>query len=287
MWWSSAPKLKATAVAVRLVGLLPVNYGDSAPKPTPKSDVMDTKNKPEGESLLSRRDIPNRERLIVALDVDTSREALELVACLGSAVTFYKIGLQLMMAGDYFDLLDSLVARKKKVFADLKLYDIPQTVASAVRQLKGRGATFLTVHGNDAILAAAVAEKGNLNILAVTVLTSFDQTDIESLGYPCTVQDLALLRARRALELGCDGVVCSGLEANRLRQQLGDGLLLVTPGVRLSGQSAQHDQKRSVTPKEAFWGGADYIVVGRSISKAPDPKVTAEAIQRDIAEVFS
>ncbi len=235
---------------------------------------------------LSAKQIPNRERLIVALDLPSVAEAKALVERLGETVVFYKLGLQLFMAGGYFELIEWLRARGKKVFADLKFFDVPETVRAAIMQLHGRGITFTTVHGNDAILKAAVAEKGDVQILAVTVLTSLDRGDLESLGFQCDPQQLVLSRARKALELGCDGVVSSGLEAQTLRDELGGHLLVVTPGIRPVENSVEDDQKRIMTVKDAFSSGADYIVVGRPIRNARDPKAQAEAVQAEIAALF-
>jgi orotidine-5'-phosphate decarboxylase len=233
--------------------------------------------------------IPRAERLIVALDVPTPKEARALVEKLGDSARFYKIGLELFTAGGAFELLDWLVARGDKVFADLKLYDIPETVSRAVANLRGSGATFLTVHGHRSVMEAAAREKGALKILAVTVLTSFDQRDIEemraSMGSSMTVEELVLARARGAAESGCDGVIASGLEAKALKRQLGDRLLVVTPGIR-PVESRSDDQKRSVDVAQAFANGADYIVVGRPIRDAADPRAAAEAIQATIASAF-
>lgn len=235
----------------------------------------------------SRRDIPARERLIVALDVDGKDEALAVVDRLGDAVWFYKLGLQLFMSGEYYELLEELVAREKKVFVDLKLYDVPETVARAVQQLARRRATFVTVHGNERILRAAAERKGDLQILAVTVLTSLDQDDIEAMGFSCSLPELVRHRARRALAVGCDGVVASGREARLLREDpaIGDGLMIVTPGIRDPGAVAD-DQKRTVTPREAFANGADYLVVGRPVRGATDPRAKAAEIQATIRDVF-
>jgi orotidine-5'-phosphate decarboxylase len=212
---------------------------------------------------------------------------------------FYKLGLEIFMSGDAFHLLEWLRGRGKKAFVDLKFFDVPQTVGSAVKQLKGRGASFVTVHGNDAILAAAVAARGSieaarrsssdepLRILAVTVLTSLDQRDIEALGFHTDVSDLVLSRARRALALGCDGVISSGLEIARLRAEQGDGFLIVVPGIRPVVNRAEDDQKRTVDVEDAFQNGADYIVVGRPIKSAGDRRQAAEAIQDRIARLFA
>jgi orotidine-5'-phosphate decarboxylase len=231
------------------------------------------------------KNIPNRERLIFALDVADAAAARTLVEQLGDAVQFYKIGLELFMAGEYFPLLDWLVARHKKVFVDLKFFDVPATVASAVRQLRNRGVTFTTVHGNQSIMQAAAEAKGDVKILAVTVLTSLDRGDLDDLGFSCDVQQLVLSRARRALEAGCDGVVSSGLEAQLLREHIDARLLVVTPGIRPVENRPSDDQKRVVSVQQALQYGADYIVVGRPIRDAADPRAAAENVQRQIAEV--
>ena len=230
-----------------------------------------------------KQEIPDRERLIFALDVTDAAAARRLVEQLGDAVQFYKIGLELFMAGEYFPLLEWLVARGKKVFVDLKFFDVPATVGAAVRQLRNRGVTFTTVHGNQAIMEAAGAAKGDVKILGVTVLTSLDRGDLDDLGFGCDVQQLVLSRARRALEAGCDGVVSSGLEAQLLRQYIDSRLLVVTPGIRPVENRPSDDQKRVVSVEQALGYGADYIVVGRPIRDAVDPKAAAELIQRQIA----
>lgn len=235
---------------------------------------------------LSTKPIPARERLIFPLDVPSTDRAKDLVEALGDAVCFYKLGLELFMAGGYFELIEWLRLRGKRVFCDLKFFDIPETVASAVRQLKDRGVDFATVHGNDTMLEAAAREKKGLKILAVTVLTSLDRSDLEALGFHCEVEELVLARARKALRLGCDGVISSWLEAARLRQDLGERLLIVSPGIRPVDNRREDDQKRVVTPREAFLSGADYIVVGRPIRDAADPRQAAEAIQGEIAGLF-
>lgn len=235
---------------------------------------------------LSTKSIPLRERLILALDVPGHDEAKAAVELLGDSVHFYKVGLELFMAGGYFELIEWLRERGKKVFVDLKFFDVPETVRSAVRQLKSRGASFATVHGNDAILEAAAQEKGALKILAVTVLTSLDRGDLRDLGFECDVQALVLSRARRALALGCDGVISSGLEAAKLREDLGERFLVVTPGIRPVENRPVDDQKRTVDVRQAFLNGADYIVMGRPIRKAPDPKAAAEEVQEQIRRVF-
>ncbi|MDO8931066.1 MAG: orotidine-5'-phosphate decarboxylase [Rhodocyclaceae bacterium] len=237
-------------------------------------------------NLKSDKPIDPADRLIVALDVPDAEAAKALVRQLGDAVRFYKIGLELFMAGGYFELLHWLVKEKKKVFVDLKFFDVPETVRSAVRALAGSGATFATIHGNQAIMEAAAKEKGDLKILAVTVLTSLDRGDLDDLGFACDVDKLVLSRARRALETGIDGIVSSGLEAPMIRRELGQKLLVVTPGIRPVENKPADDQKRTVDVAQAFRNGADYIVVGRPIRQAGDPKAAAEAVQRTIAEIF-
>ena len=233
------------------------------------------------------REIAARERLIFALDVPDLPGAKKLVTRLADTVAFYKIGLELATSPHYFELLRWLVDQDKKVFADLKLYDIPATVGAAVRQLSSSGASFLTVHGDRAIMAAAGAEKGaQLKILAVTVLTSIAPQDLVDMGVTLSVEELALLRARQAIASGCDGVIASGLEAARLREALGRGPLIVTPGIRQADATRNDDQRRVVTPTIALRAGANYIVVGRPIRDAADPYQAAAAIQTEIAAAF-
>ena len=229
--------------------------------------------------------IPRRERLIVALDVPDAAQVRALVEKLGPGATFYKVGLELFVADGYFELVDWLVKRGNKVFADLKMFDIPETVARAVANLRGRGLTFVTVHGNQAMMQAAAKEKGELKILAVTALTSLDRGDLDDFGFSVDVERLVLSRARRAMEAGCDGVISSGLEAQRLKSEFHDRLLVVTPGIRPVENRAD-DQKRTVDVAQAFANGADYIVVGRPIRQAADPRAAAEAIQATIATIF-
>lgn len=237
--------------------------------------------------LLSAKPIPPGERLIVALDVPSVAAARELVERLGDGVRFYKIGLELFMTGDAFALLPWLRRRGARVFVDLKFFDVPQTVASAVRQLAKHDVALATVHGNDAILAAACAHKGALGILAVTVLTSLDRGDLDALGFAVDVPALVLSRARRALAIGCDGIVSSGLEVAALRAELGDRLVIVVPGIRPVENRPIDDQKRTVDVEDAFLSGADYIVVGRPIRDAADPRAAAGAIQARIANLFA
>lgn len=229
----------------------------------------------------------HRDRLIFALDVPDAAAARRLAEQLGDAVTFYKLGLELMAAGGYFELVDWLLARNKRIFADLKFYDVPATVGRAVSLLAKRDITFATIHGNQGIMAAAAAAKGDLKILAVTVLTSLDQADLREMGFQGDVEALVLSRARRALEAGCDGVIASGLELPALRQAIDKRLLVVTPGIRPAGNRPADDQKRVVTVEQAFGDGADHIVVGRPIRDAQDPRAAAAAIQQTIAGLFA
>ncbi len=225
--------------------------------------------------------IPAKERLIFALDFPDGESALRMVERLADAVCFYKIGLELFAAGDARGLAEKLLEMGKSVFLDLKLFDVPQTVGSAVARVRDSGATFVTVHGNDAMLAAAVAAKGDrLKVLAVTALTSLDRGDLDAMGFQCDVEKLVLSRAARALELGCDGVVSSGLEARVLRDRFGEGMLIVTPGIRPVDND--DDQKRTVDVPQAFANGADYIVVGRPIRLASDPYRAALRIRQQI-----
>ena len=230
------------------------------------------------------KNIPLNERIIFALDVSSKDAAERWLDRLGDQVQFYKVGLQLFLAGG-FPVIEMIVNRGCQVMVDLKFFDIPETVALAVRELKNKGATFITVHGNDPILRAAIKERSAAKILAVTVLTSFDESDLRAMGLTGTIQDLVYLRAKKALELGCDGVVSSGLEAQRLREGLGDRLLIVTPGIRpgVNDVVAADDQKRIVSAGEAIRNGADHIVVGRPIRDAADPVAIVRQMQDEIA----
>ena len=241
---------------------------------------------PAEEIAVDRSSIPARERLIFAMDVPDADAARRLADRLGDSVAFYKLGLELLTSGGYFELLDWMVGRGKRVFVDLKLFDVPATVAAAVRNLRNRGVTFTTVHGNQSIMEAAAEAKGDVRVLAVTVLTSLDRGDLDDLGFECDVEKLVLSRARRALEAGCDGVVSSGLEAKLLRERVDDRLIVVTPGIRPVENRPVDDQKRVVNVEQAFANGADYIVVGRPIRDAADPRAAAEVVQATIAGIF-
>ncbi|MFI3188702.1 orotidine 5'-phosphate decarboxylase [Crenothrix sp. D3] len=239
------------------------------------------------DSFISTKPIPIRERLIMALDVSSLPEARALVEELGNSVIFYKVGMELFMSGDYFGFIEWLKQQNKKVFVDLKFFDIPETVGRAIKALSSRGVDFATIHGNDAIMEAAAAAKGDLKVLAVTALTSLDRGDLDDLGFQCDVQALVLSRAKRALQIGCDGIVSSGLEAPLLRRELDHKLLVITPGIRPVDNREDGDQKRVVSVEMAFQNGADYIVVGRPIRDASDRKAMAEKIQAQILAQFS
>lgn len=225
-----------------------------------------------------------QDRIILALDVETAEEARSLVRKTESHLGFYKVGLQLFMA-DFFGTVDWLVDRGHKVMLDLKFFDIPETVKRAVAQLRSHGVSLATIHGNDPIIRAALTEKGDIRLLAVTVLTSFGEEDLRAMGMTGSIEDLVLFRARRALELGCDGVVSSGLEAARLRHDLGEKLLLVTPGIRPGANvlDGSDDQTRIMTAGRAVVNGADHVVVGRPIARAADPIAVIAAMQEEIS----
>jgi len=224
-----------------------------------------------------------RDRLIVALDVPTVGDAEAIVKRLGDTVTFYKIGYQLAFAGGL--AFASALARDKRIFLDMKLHDIGNTVAKGVENVARMGATFLTIHAFPQTMRAAVAAKAgsSLRLLAVTVLTSYDDIDQAEAGYNLGIEQLVAKRAAQARDIGVDGLVCSAEEAAPLRLMVGNGMLLVTPGIRPAG-SASGDQKRIMTPTEATAAGSDYLVVGRPILEASDPKSAAEAIVAEIAQ---
>lgn len=229
----------------------------------------------------------SRDRLIFALDVPTMEEGLAWIDRLGDAVTFYKVGLEFCMGGRYFELIEELHRRGKKVFADLKFYDVPATVAGAVANLSRSGVYCCTLHGVTAIFREAVKARGAMKLLAVTVLTSFDEMDLAERGTKMSAAELVSLRARKAVDAGIDGLICSGLEARRLREELGEKPLIITPGIRAASERGGDDQKRMMTVEEAFRAGADHIVVGRPIRKAADPRAAALAMQAEIARLFA
>lgn len=236
-----------------------------------------------------RRAIPPRERLIVALDFASPDDARRLVRTLGDAASFYKVGLELFCAEGAFALVRELLDAGHQVFLDLKLLDIPATVGAAMRNVRAHGARFVTVHASRRVLDAACVEKGATGVLAVTVLTSSDAEDLRDLGYPpaVTAEELVLQRARIALAAGCDGVVASPLEARRIRETVGDRLAIVTPGIRPdAAEGSGDDQRRIATPRAAFEAGSDYVVIGRPIRQAPDPRGAALAVQDTIAALF-
>ena len=220
--------------------------------------------------------------LIIALDVESSEQARHLVNRLGASVSFYKVGMELYAAAG-IEFVRELVAEGKQVFLDMKFYDIGETVKRAVAQVARTGVRFLTVHGSGAVMRAAVEGKGSspLQLLAVTVLTSFDESDLADLGYPCPVRDLVALRVRKAMEAGVGGLVCSPLEVAEVRRIAGPKAILVTPGVRSAG-SGKGDQKRVATPAEAVRDGANYLVIGRQVTRAEDPQAEVRRICDEI-----
>ena len=230
------------------------------------------------------KDIKIEDRLIFALDVPEVSEAKKIVTELDDSVNFYKIGMELLMTGQYFELLDWLIARDKKVFVDLKFFDVPETVGRTIARLSDYGATFATIHGNQALMEKAVENKNNLKILAVTALTSLDRGDLDDLGFDCNVKDLVISRAKRAFEAGCDGIVSSGLEVPYIREYVDNKLIAVTPGIR--PVENDDDQKRVVDVATAFKSGSDYIVVGRPIKNAENRYEAASNIQKIIRSSF-
>jgi len=236
------------------------------------------------QHFLSTKSIPVKERLIVALDVPTNEDAIDLVETLGDAVRFYKVGLEIVMGGRWAELVAFLAGQQKDVMLDIKFFDVPETVKAAVKQAVKQKVRFVTVHGDDQMLKAAIQEKNGAKILAVTVLTSLNSIDIKEFGFTVPVEELVLSRAKRALRIGCDGVISSGLEAPQLRRSFGDKFLIVTPGIR--PVENVDDQKRTVDVEVAFKNGADYIVVGRPIRSAANPRKAAEDIQKRISALF-
>lgn len=231
------------------------------------------------------KNIPLNERIIFALDVPSYEEAVSLINKLESEIRFFKVGLQLFLSSG-FKIVDEIIRRGCKVMLDLKFFDIPETVHLAVSQLNNRGVTFATVHGNDPILRAAAQAKGDVKILAVTVLTSFCEDDMRAMGLSGSIADLVLHRSRKALEIGCDGVVASALEAQPLRDALNENFLIVTPGIRPGANidDGSDDQKRIATAKNAISSGADYVVIGRPIRNSSDPAALIRSLQQEIAE---
>ncbi len=234
---------------------------------------------------MTEKTIPLQERIIVALDLDSPDKAKEMVKKCESHIHFFKVGLQLFMS-NWFDTVDWIQDRGHKVMLDLKFFDIPETVKLAVEQVNNRGVSFATIHGNDPIIRAAVEARGDMKLLAVTVLTSFGEDDLRAMGMTQSVEELVYYRAKRALDLGCDGVVSSGLEAGRLRSQLGEKLLIVTPGIRPGANisDSSDDQKRIVTAGMAIGDGANHVVVGRPITQASDPIKVIEMMQQEISQ---
>lgn len=232
-------------------------------------------------------DIDLQDRLIVGLDLPTVADAEAMVARLGGSVSFYKIGLQLVFAGG-LALAEDLAKSGKKVFLDVKLLDIDNTIAGAVANIVRAGVTFVTIHAYPKAMRAAVAARGEapLGLLGVTVLTSMDDGDLEDAGYAGKVEDLVLKRARDARACGMDGIVCSPVEVGRVRAAVGPDIRLITPGIRPAGAAAG-DQKRVTTPADAIGAGADHLVVARPIIRADDPRAAAEAIQAEIAEALA
>jgi len=215
---------------------------------------------------------PQENPIIIALDVDSATEARGLVEQLGDSVSFYKVGMELYAAAGS-EFVRELVGQGKQVFLDMKFYDIGETVKRAVAQVAKTGVRFLTVHSSSAVMRAAVEGRGSssLKIIAVTVLTSFDEKDLADLGHACTVKELVALRVRKAVEAGIDGLVCSPLEVAEVRRIAGPAAILVTPGVRSAG-AGKGDQKRVATPAEALRDGANYLVIGRQVTRAQDPR---------------
>ena len=230
------------------------------------------------------KDINIEDRLIFALDIPEVAKAKEIVVELDDSINFYKIGMELLMTGQYFELLDWLIAKDKKVFVDLKFFDVPETVGRTIARLSEYGATFATIHGNQALMEKAAENKNNLKILAVTALTSLDRGDLDDLGFKCNVKDLVISRAKRAFEAGCDGIVSSGLEVPYIREYVDNKLIAVTPGIRPVAND--DDQKRVVDVATAFKSGSDYIVVGRPIKNAENRYEAASNIQKIIQSVF-
>ena len=223
-----------------------------------------------------------RSPIIIALDVESASEARSLVRALGESAGFYKVGMELYASAG-MDFVRELLAQGKHVFLDLKLYDIGETVRRTVAQVAKAGVNMLTVHAVGQVMRAAVQGKGDsqVKLLAVTVLTSFDQSDLTELGYSCTANELVTMRVRTAVESRVDGIVCSPLEVRAVREMVGPSVTLVTPGVRSAG-AAQGDQKRVATPAEALAAGANYLVIGRQVTRAADPAAALAQVRAEI-----
>lgn len=220
--------------------------------------------------------------LIIALDVETAEEARTIVRRTASVVDVYKVGMELYASAG-MEFVRELTGEGKQVFLDMKFYDIGETVRRAVKQVAKSGVRFLTIHGSDSVMRAAVEGRGDskLQLLAVTVLTSFDQSDLTDLGYTCSVEHLVDLRVRKAMAAKVDGIVCSPLEASRVRAIMGEQAVLVTPGVRSAG-AGKGDQKRVATPREAIEAGANYLVIGRQVTRAADPALAVREILQEL-----
>jgi orotidine-5'-phosphate decarboxylase len=252
--------------------------------------VMPIATEAVSESTKTR--IEARDRLIFALDVPTLPEARDLVEKLDGIVTFFKIGIELYM-GNGLDLIPELTSTRKQVFLDLKYYDVPETVKRAVEKVASLGVSFLTIHGNGKIIQAAVDGRrgADLKLLSVTALTSLDNDDMRDLGFECTVKDLVMRRAKKAMEAGCDGVITSSEETAEIRKLarqvkgMDHKFLIVTPGIR-PVNSSHDDHKRSGTPTEAIKNGADYLVIGRPIRNSPDPRQAATDIITEMQAAF-
>ena len=230
------------------------------------------------------KDINVEDRLIFALDLPEIDQAKDIVTELDDSVNFYKIGMEMLMTGGYFELLNWLIEKEKKVFVDLKFFDVPETVGRTIARLSEYGATFATIHGNQALMEKAAENKNDLKILAVTALTSLDRGDLDDLGFDCDVKELVISRAKRAFEAGCDGIVSSGLEVPYIRKYVDNKLIAVTPGIRPVAND--DDQKRVVSVATAFKNGSDYIVIGRPIKNAENRYQAASEIQKIIRSVF-
>ncbi len=234
------------------------------------------------------KDIPLNRRIIFALDFSAPEVAQEWVKRLDPYIKFFKVGLQLFLAGGWTTVED-ILQRGDEVMLDLKFFDIPETVRHAVQQVRDRGISLATVHGDGPIIKAAVSEKRALKILAVTLLTSFDESDMREMGMTCSTRDFVLNRSCKAIDLGCDGVVCSAADLPGIRKRLGDSSLIVTPGIRPIGNCdiEGDDQRRIATPRQAIINGADYLVIGRPISRSPDPIQAVLDIQKEIANALA